>query len=51
MDKKIIKNSNGCEVTITFKEKSEDTKDKALWLILESFKERMDKQLKVSVGS
>ena len=51
MDKTIITNSNGCEVTITFKEKSEETKDKALWLILESFKERIDKQLKMSVGT
>lgn len=49
MDKEIIKNSNGCEVTIAFKKISEDVKDKVLWLILASFKERMEEQLKVSV--
>ena len=40
----ILKNAAGCEVTITFKPKSEckeDIKDNVLWLILESFKERI----------
>lgn len=40
----ILKNVAGCEVTITFKPKSEckeDIKDNVLWLILEAFKERI----------
>jgi len=37
----IIREINGCEVSISFRSKSEDIKDKVLWLILECFKSRM----------
>ena len=43
-DPTILKNVAGCEVTITFKPRSEckeDIKDNVLWLILEVFKERI----------
>lgn len=38
----IIREINGCEVSISFRSKSEDIKDKVLWLILECFKSRME---------
>lgn len=41
MNKEIIETYDDCDVTIAFKEKAEPIKDKVLWLILESFKERI----------
>jgi len=38
----MTKTINGCEVSISFKPKSEDIKDKVLWLILECFKSRIN---------
>ena len=38
----ITKTVNGCDVSISFKHKSDDIKDKVLWLILECFKSRIN---------
>ncbi|WP_455529971.1 hypothetical protein [Ruminococcus sp.] len=41
----ITKIINGCEVRVSFLSKSEDIKDKVLWLILECFKSRINSNL------
>ena len=38
----MTKTINGCEVSLSFKPKSENIKDKVLWLILECFKSRIN---------
>lgn len=46
MNEKIVRNISGCEVTITFKGHSnEDVKDKVMWLLLESYCERINEPL------
>lgn len=46
MSEKIVKDIDGCEVTISFKEHSdEDAKDKVAWLLLESYCERINEPL------
>lgn len=49
MSKEIVRKCHGCEVTITFAEKAVPIKDEVLWLILQSFKDRMEKQIKAAV--
>ena len=41
---KIVRRYGECDVTITFKEKAEDVKDDALWLMLENYKERISEK-------
>lgn len=46
MSEKIVKDIDGCEVTISFKEHSdEDVKNKVMWLLLESYCERINEPL------
>lgn len=41
-----------CEVTVGFAEKSNDAKNKALWIILENFKQRTkESQIPVDEGA
>ncbi|WP_164489217.1 hypothetical protein [Ruminococcus sp. Marseille-P6503] len=49
MNKEITEMFNDCEVTIAFKNKAEPIKDQVLWLILESFKERIETQFGFTV--
>ncbi len=46
MSEKIVRDIGGCEVTITFKgHNDEDVKDKVMWLLLESYCERINEPL------
>lgn len=42
MKKKIIKECGGCEITISFKEKSVELPEKIKWLLLESYCDRVN---------
>lgn len=46
MSEKIVRDIGRCEVTITFKgHNDEDVKDKVMWLLLESYCERINEPL------
>ena len=49
---KIERRYGDCDVTITFKENTDNIKDRVLWLLMESYRERIkqDKQTDTSVG-
>lgn len=49
MNKEITEMYDDCEITIAFKNKAEPIKDQVLWLILESFKERIGMQISITV--
>ena len=42
MEKKIIKKYGGCEITISFKEKSVELPEKIKWLLIESYCDRVN---------
>ena len=42
---KIERRYGDCDVTITFKENARDIKDNVLWLIMESYRERLTQKL------
>ena len=45
MEKKIIKKYGGCEITISFKEKSVELPEKIKWLLIESYCDRVNIEL------
>lgn len=45
MNKKITKQYSGCEVTLSFSEKGNETMGRVMWLLIESFCDRTGLQL------
>lgn len=45
MTNKITRQYGGCEVTLSFNEKDSETMDKIMWLLIESYCERMSLQI------
>lgn len=44
-ERKIIKHYNGCEVTAIFKGYNPDVRSNVLWLLVESFEERVKAEI------
>ena len=50
-DEKIERHYGKCDVTLTFKDKAEDIKDKVLWLMLENYRARIEQKALESVAT
>lgn len=45
MNRKVIKQYGSCEVTLSFSEKDSEAMDRVMWLLIESFCDRVGLQL------